>query len=334
MDTQAQSQKSITSAKLTVRIKIAGCPERGLEALAWRRERGLSERMDDRHDVSIDRPITEAEFQALLAAGGHASYFTDGSASVAYVDLAQEYSPIANYGHCATIEVVSGESDVDLIVRALAACKRQQAEGQERARVRAESEAADKEAQKAKAREELLAVLPRILAGEGDLEGNQYYVLGGLDGRDHRRDAAGDEVEAQIDAEAKRRRQIVTDERDAWIAAHGSNRLRKGAAAGLISKLGSAYREERIAHDLGSEWRSWDAVDEDEERERLNPSEAEIDALLDTRKRWPDEALEAQLRSVRDSGGTKDCEYEATEWVPALMIRLPWERDRWAIRYL
>jgi hypothetical protein len=137
------------------------------------------------------------------------------------------------------------------------------------------------------------------------------------------------------DEERKRAAQAaILAERDAWIAAHGSDRLRKGLAAGMIAKLGAVYREERVAVDFGSDWRSWDAVDDNEDSDRLNPTEAELDALLDARRRWPDAALEAQLRTVRKSAGEYEEEEPAGEWSPALMVRLPWERDRWAIRYL
>lgn len=142
------------------------------------------------------------------------------------------------------------------------------------------------------------------------------------------------EIEAWKEAGQKKKAEAEAAriaERDAWIAAHGSERLRKGLAAGLIDKLRGAYRSERIAHDLGADWASWDEVEDDEDNERINPTEPELDALLEARKRWPDPVLEVDLRSVRNSGDDSD---EASEWRPALMMRLPWERDKWAVKYL
>lgn len=129
--------------------------------------------------------------------------------------------------------------------------------------------------------------------------------------------------------EAARAKAERDAERDAWITAHGSQRLLNGLVAGLVDRMAGAYRSERLTHDLGAEWMSWDA--EDADSERLNPSEAEIDALLALRAKWPDTDLEVQLRSVRESG---DDDQEAGPWRPALMMRMPWERDRFAVRYL
>lgn len=128
---------------------------------------------------------------------------------------------------------------------------------------------------------------------------------------------------------------LAEAERSEWISAHGSERLKKGLSAGLVAKMGGVYRTERIVQDLGAEWKSWDAVKEDEEVDRLNPSEAELDALLDVRAKWPDAALEVQLRSVRRTPDVDD-EHEDRKatWRPALMMRLPWEREKWGVRYL
>ena len=141
-----------------------------------------------------------------------------------------------------------------------------------------------------------------------------------------------DEREAERERQAATAAEAALAERDAWIRAHGSDRLKKGLAAGLIDKMAGVYRSERVRMDLGDEWRAWDDVDEDHDSERINPREPELDALLEARKRWPDEALEVQLRSVR----TEPDEYGegGTKWRPALMVRLPWELDRWAVRYL
>ena len=144
-------------------------------------------------------------------------------------------------------------------------------------------------------------------------------------------DRLAEERERETEKAKAEKAAAAIAERDAWITAHGSDRLRKGLAAGMIAKLGAVYREERVAVDFGSDWRPWDA---DEDSDRLNPTEAELDALLDARRRWRDAALECQLRTVRKSAGEYEEEEPAGEWSPALMVRLPWDRYRWAIRYL
>lgn len=119
---------NLFNANIRVRVVIEGCPERGVEALDWRRTRGLTERLDNRHDVSIQHAIDEASFRALVAAGWYASTHTDGSATVDGNRLRQEYDPAysSSYGHCATIPVEPGDTCVDIACRALVACAREQ----------------------------------------------------------------------------------------------------------------------------------------------------------------------------------------------------------------
>lgn len=121
-------------------------------------------------------------------------------------------------------------------------------------------------------------------------------------------------------------------DRDAWIAEHGSARLKKGSAAGMLDKMTGVYRSERIAVDLGAEWRSWNELKEAEESDRLNPREDELDALFEVRKRWPDESFDVVLRSVRIKAELFTV--KLAPWRPALKMRLPWEREKWAVRLL
>lgn len=178
------------------------------------------------------------------------------------------------------------------------------------------------------------------------------WVRAHVAGKEAKRYDLPDDIRKAIDVEDNRRRKASQDadeaeharkeaaeaarlaERDAWIAAHGSDRLKKGVAAGLLDSMVGVYRSERITVDLGPDWKSWDAVDEDEDNERRNPREAELDALLEARKRWPDEALDVQLRSVRKGADKNDYDSKPGKWRPALMVRLPWERDKWAVRFL
>lgn len=204
----------------------------------------------------------------------------------------------------------------------------------------------------------LAGILPALLSGKLDYSivvGNSSELLELLDGQDRgklisfarcsdvnraalrmrdeenlrlrkARSAAYKEEEEAKKQVAKAR---LAAERDAWISAHGSDRLKKASAAGMLDAMRGAYRDERIAHDLGADWLSWDTADESLENERINPSESELDDLLAERARWNNEQLEIQLRTVQ-------CENDEDEdnYRPVLMMRLPWELDRWAVRYL
>lgn len=74
----------------------------------------------------------------------------------------------------------------------------------------------------------------------------------------------------------------IVKEREAWIRAHGSPRLRKGLEAGLLPQMLTVYCEERIAHDFpGYELATLrDAVDV-----VRNPSEEVLDAFTAERDR-------------------------------------------------
>jgi hypothetical protein len=119
----------------------------------------------------------------------------------------------------------------------------------------------------------------------------------------------------------------VIAERDAWILAHGSTRLQKGLAAGLVDKMGGVYRDERIVHDIGADWIAWKDAIEPDDNDLLNPSEAELDALAEVAAKFPG----ARLASV---GGTSR-DGEEHDWRPALMIgSCPWNDGITVIKYL
>lgn len=319
--------KPLIRANLTVRIHLSGCPERGLEALAWRRERGLSERMDHEYNVTLERAVTEEECAQLLAAGALMSYYTDGTACVDHSSLPREYDPLTcvSYGHWATIDVSKEDGDIALVVRALASCRQQHDSHQAEMAARAKAEEDRLARDAAERRDALLAMLPRILAGEGTMV-DTYRVS--IDGVTHYRDAAGPEVKQQIEAEAVRRAKLVIAERDEWIRQHGSPRLQKALAAGMVDNMVGAYLDERIAHDLGEDWINWATAPEPKANDRLNPEESELDELAVAREKWP--TADVQLRSV---GGT-DKHGDEHPWRPALVLDCPWDVDETAIKYL
>jgi hypothetical protein len=131
---------------------------------------------------------------------------------------------------------------------------------------------------------------------------------------------------AEADAKAAEAAAVIA-ERDAWILAHGSTRLQKGFAAGLVDKMGGVYRDERIFHDVGPDWIAWKDAPEPDDNDLLNPSEAELDALAEVAKKFP----VARLASV---GGTSR-DGDEHDWRPALMIgSCPWNDELTVIKYL
>jgi hypothetical protein len=131
---------------------------------------------------------------------------------------------------------------------------------------------------------------------------------------------------ANADAKAAEAAAVIA-ERDAWILAHGSTRLQKGFAAGLVDKMGGVYRDERIFHDVGPDWIAWKDAPEPDDNDLLNPSEAELDALAEVAKKFP----VARLASV---GGTSR-DGEEHDWRPAIMIgSCPWDDGLTVIKYL
>ncbi len=101
-------------------------------------------------------------------------------------------------------------------------------------------------------------------------------------------------------------------ERDAWIAAHGSERLRIALRLGLADKSVGVYRDERLAVELGQGW-AW--VKEAEISEAINPSLAALRAL--------DASGAGELVKVR---------IKNEGWREAIAISLPWMPGRRAFR--
>lgn len=191
-------------------------------------------------------------------------------------------------------------------------------------------DAAKAAAEKVSQTEKVRALLPRILAGEGTLDSPTcawICVAAGerIDLRDldldreplhaeyRRREAA---KEAAKVAEKAAKEAVIVD----WIQAHGSARLRLAVEAGMTNNIHTAYRDERIATELGAGWMVWTAMPEPDSNERLNPTEGELRALLAARARWPQGSV--RLRHV----GGED-EEGITHWRPALLMDCPWNPD-------
>lgn len=78
-----------------------------------------------------------------------------------------------------------------------------------------------------------------------------------------------------------RSRKKELEEAAEWVRASGSTRLRKALDTGLLDKALGVYRDER----LRSERPGWDWLRKDEQlKDVVNPSEVDLDALLEARK--------------------------------------------------
>lgn len=102
-------------------------------------------------------------------------------------------------------------------------------------------------------------------------------------------------------------------DRDTWIRAHGSDRLKKCLDLGLIDKCAGVYRDERLAHDFPG----WivDCDETAEESEIRNPSIEALAVLEEARKISAD----AMLVKVREEASDCD-EYETPEWREAVRL--------------
>lgn len=215
------------------------------------------------------------------------------------------------------------------------AAREHQAEA-EAAQQRVEAETADQQQQVTVAAKtaEVEVLIARLVGGEGAIDTSPVYWVH-LDGQEvtWRTGDISPDLQARLNAIAsarrdqERREQAEADarqcaERDTWIITHGSTRLKKGLAAGLTAQMRGIYLDERIAHDLGAAWGNWQTAPEPYARERLNPCEAELDALIEARTRWPHGRV--RLQSVGGDGHA---------WRAALLMTCPWEGIE-VVRYL
>jgi len=196
--------------------------------------------------------------------------------------------------------------------------------GEEVASVRSE-EARRGAADRAEKRATILAILPRVLGGEGQIEYHDLIV----DGRKYGKYLLTAEEESLVRAEATRRdiaERVAREaaekahavERATWIAEHGSERLKKCVAQGFAH--GGIYDSERLAHDLPG-WELWSAVAENKTNSVINPDEASLDALIEAKAKWPQG--DVRLLSVWYSSR---CD-EDREYTTVLMMVCPWDAD-------
>jgi hypothetical protein len=175
---------------------------------------------------------------------------------------------------------------------------------------------------------QLRAELPRWMAGEISGFSSAPSTSGLSDGEKVMIAAEYERREQKAKTDKLAAEKAKIDERDAWIRAHGSPRLVKGLELGQLKAMGSVYRDERIAHDLGSEWIAWGAAPEPDDNDLLNPSESALDALAAAKTKWP--KSDSRLCSV---GGMDKRGYDH-DWRPALMIDGPWDASVTAIMYV
>lgn len=249
------------AVKLESKVRINGCPERGLEALDWRRAHGLADRHDDVVHVAGEWD-DESLFRALAEAGYTPERYTDGSAKIVLSGIGASGWPPAGdtrhgsaYGWYAAVPVdvvrsfvasPDPDSALDLLL-AIAAASR--ARDEERKRADAERAAEDAASRERFARQDADRTAAKLAAEE---------------------------------AEAV--------ERNSWIAEHGSPRLRRLAAESI--ECGAVYRDERLAAERpGWEWE--DAIPDGlAEREApRNAPEAALDLLDRARETAPDATL-------------------------------------------
>jgi hypothetical protein len=192
---------------------------------------------------------------------------------------------------------------------------------------RVRDQQAQKKAKREALAEALRAVLPRVLAGEGKFDWVSEPVVI-IDDQTLARNVAGAEVEAQLEAEKKRREEAAKSaeaaaqqkaeaERLAWIDAYGSDRLKKAVKAGV--KYSGIYRSERLSVELPG-WEYWDtgAQAEDKYNDVLNPKESALDEFLALREKFP--KGEVELWSTYDSSTSG----EDRAYTTAVSMFCPW----------
>lgn len=132
--------------------------------------------------------------------------------------------------------------------------------------------------------------------------------------------------EAEAKAEADR---VAAVEREAWIAAHGSERLKKALALGLLGRSLAVYRDERLAlHAPGWEWLDKDT----EESEPWNPSESVMDAVLAEQPKLGETYATLRLCRLRDSCSEPlSRPSPGNPWRTALVATFDWSGEREAV---
>jgi len=119
------------------------------------------------------------------------------------------------------------------------------------------------------------------------------------------------EVERKADEENARR----ADEAAAWIAEHGSERLKLAHQGGY--KCTRLYLQERVALELGADW-GVDTADRADWEEKVNPSLEALQMVRDLPEGYEGEVVWLTEGTQRDEYGFLPCE--------ALKVRLPYSR--------
>lgn len=135
--------------------------------------------------------------------------------------------------------------------------------------------------------------------------------------RQIQRDAENDALaeRGRVTVEVKRADdEAYAAQRDEWIRAHGSDRLRKILDLGYIDESRSVYRDERLALDYPGWIVDCDATAE--ESEIRNPSLEALEALEEARRISPD----AQLVKVRAAFGDGSDYEGAQPWREAIRL--------------
>jgi hypothetical protein len=116
-----------------------------------------------------------------------------------------------------------------------------------------------------------------------------------------------------------RRRRVKAS---AWIAEHGSERLKKIAAMNLLDNSMSVYRDERLA----AEMPGWRWTDGESERSVLNPRESDLDALISARAQHGEDVDLLYIGMAPDED--EQSEDAVQKWTTALRRKIKWAADK------
>jgi hypothetical protein len=124
----------------------------------------------------------------------------------------------------------------------------------------------------------------------------------------------------RLKEEAARR---AAAERDAWIAAHGSERLKKCRALGIADRCQGVYLDERLAHEAPGY--VWDGEGDHAYKESTirNPSIEALAELERARETWPGAGLVKIKIPLTPSQVFEEDLPEGWEWKEAIRIDAP-----------
>lgn len=260
---------------------------------------------DISQDVTVEIPLEE------MLARGVATLRTDGTASISGARLYSDMRYAERYGEVYCTGNTESEYDHVLTPDEALSEWRAMTARAEATRPAADAAAAKTAAAMAAKKEEdaakvaadkalKLKIATEFLAGSKDHkwhkgDGTAYSTLNGIAVCWFPVD-----LQDELMAEIKRRADAQVT---AWVAEHGSERLRKIVRAGLLGSSLSVYRDERLAVEMGAgwEWDSDDYIDSD----ALNPTDAVVDRLLSVKEKFP----AAELLRTRTKADAMDDPY-------------------------